>query len=258
MRIRYQIAPGFELLKDWIINLPEYFPNNGQSIFKSRNEIKIFNTGKFQLNVKAFRVPNWINRFVYVYLRKSKAERSYKYARKLFSLDIPTPGAVGYAECVAWGLLRRSFYVSIHFQYDFTLREVLNYEIPDREEILRLWTRFTYHKLHMNNIYHHDYSPGNTLIRKSDKTYEFSIIDLNRMSFRKINFTLGIRNFRQLDTDGQTLQLLASEYAKLRGEDEIKASKILTIYDKKNKLSRQIRGSLKNRIQSIFKSGHDA
>ena len=254
-RIKYKVAPGFEHLADWIRNLPEYFPVNGESIFKSRNEVKIFTVGEFQLNVKAFRIPNWINRFVYIYLRNSKAERSYNYARKLESLDIPTPKAVGYLECLSGGLLENSYYISLHFQHDFTLREVLNYEVPERDEILRQWTRLTYQKLHLNNIYHLDYSPGNTLIKKTENTYEFSIIDLNRMSFRKINFIKGLRNFRQLDTDNQTLQLLASEYAKLRGEDGLKAQKILIRYDKKNKLSRQRRGSLKKAIRSFFKSG---
>jgi hypothetical protein len=256
MRINYQIEPGFEHLEDWIRNLPEFFTDNGESIFKSRNEVKIFAVGEFQLNVKAFKVPNWINRFAYVYLRESKAARSYNYARNFELLDIPTPKAVGYLECLSGGHLADSYYISLHFQHDYTLREVLNYKVPERDEILRQWTRFTYQKLHLNNIYHLDYSPGNTLIRKSDSTYEFSIIDLNRMSFRKINFKKGLRNFRQLDTDSQTLQLLASEYAKLRGEDAVKAFSILTDYDKKNKLSRQRCGSLKKAIKSFFKSGH--
>ena len=258
MRIKYQLAPGFEHLEDWIRNLPKYFPANGQSIFKSRNEVKIFNAGELLLNVKAFKVPNWTNRFAYVYLRGSKAERSYNYARKFESLNIPTPKAVGYLERLSGGLLTSSYYISLHFQYDFTLREVLNYEVPDRDDILHQWTRFTYQKLHMNNVFHLDYSPGNTLIRRTDASYEFSIIDLNRMKFMKINFIAGLRNFRQLDTDNLTLQLLASEYAKLREENPKEAVKILTDYDKKNKLNRHLRGRFKKTVRSLFRSGRDA
>ncbi len=255
MRIKYQIAPGFEHLENWIRNLPEYFPGNGQSIFKSRNEVKIFNVGNLELNVKAFKIPNLINRFAYVYIRGSKADRSYQYARKFESLDIATPKAVGYLECLSGGLLKDSYYLSLHFQHDFTLREVLNYEVDERDEILRQWIRFTYVKLHLNNIYHLDYSPGNTLIKKINERYEFNIIDLNRMSFRKIDFIAGLRNFRQLDTDAQTLQLVASEYAKLWQKDEAKALKILTNFDRKNKLSRQIKGNLKKKIRSVFRFG---
>ncbi len=255
MRIKYQIAPGFEHLEDWIRNLPDYFADNGQSIFKSRNEVKIFDVENLQLNVKAFKVPNLINRFAYVYLRGSKAERSYNYARKFLSLGIPTPLAIGFVECLSNGLLRKSYYISLHCHYDFTLREVLNYRISERDEILRQWMEFTYLKLHRNNIFHRDYSPGNVLINRIDDRYEFNIIDLNRMKFGNIDFNTGLKNFRQLDTDHGTLQLLASEYAKLRGQDEKKAFIRLSIYDRKNKLSRHGRGKIKRAFKSIFRYG---
>jgi hypothetical protein len=258
MKIKYQIAPGFEHLDEWIRNLPEYFEANGESIFKSRNEVKTFIVGDLQLNVKAFKIPNWINRIVYVYLRDSKAARSFNYARKLSSLEISTPDAVGYLECLSFGLLGKSYYISLHCQYDFTLREVLNYQVTDRDEILRQWIHFTYERLHRNNILHLDYSPGNTLIKKVKDRFEFNIIDLNRMTFREINFEKGLQNFRQLDTDRQTLQLIASEYAGLRKKDAAKALKILIDSDRKNKLSRHRRGSFKKAVRSIFRSGRVA
>lgn len=257
-KIKYKLAPGYESLDTWIRNLPEYFPDNGESIFKSRNEVKIFNVGEYRLNVKAFKVPNWINRLAYVYLRGSKAERSYDYACKFLSLDVPTPKAVGFVECLSHGLLGRSYYVSLHCDNDFTLREVLRYQVSDHDEILRQWVKFTYQKLHLNNIYHLDYSPGNTLIKKVDGRYEFNIVDLNRMSFREIDFEKGLQNFRQLDTDRQTLQLLASEYASLRGRDAGKAMRILINYDLKNKRSRHRHASIKQTLKSIFRFGRAA
>jgi hypothetical protein len=257
-KIKYQIAPGFENLENWIRDLPVFFPHNGETIFKSRNEVKTFNVVEYQLNVKAFKVPNLINRFVYVYFRGSKAERSFNYARKFLSLGVPTPKAVAYVECLSFGLLSKSYYVSLHCMNDYTLREVLWYKVADRDEILRQWTRFTYEKLHLNNIYHLDYSPGNTLIKKINHKYEFSIVDLNRMSFRKIDFEKGLQNFRQLDTDGLTLQLLASEYATLRGQDAGKAMRILTEFDQKNKASRHRHANFKKAIKSIFKFGRAA
>jgi len=254
-KIKYQVAPGLENLETWIRNLPALFPDNGETIFKSRNEVKIFDVGEYQLNVKAFKVPNWINRFVYVYLRGSKAQRSFNYARNFLSLGISTPKAVGYLECLSFGLLNRSYYVSLHCQHDYTLREVLWYKVADRDEILRQWTRFTYEKLHLNNIYHLDYSPGNTLIKRFNHRYEFNIIDLNRMSFRKIDFEKGLQNFRQLDTDRLTLQLLASEYATLRGQDAGKAMRMLTEFDLKNKASRHRHAKFKKAIKSLFRFG---
>ena len=118
------------------------------------------------------------------------------------------------------GVLRESYYISIHYNYEFTLREVLNYRVADHDAILRQWVQFTYEKLHLNNIFHLDYSPGNTLICKKENGYDFQIVDLNRMSFGPISFERGLFNFRQLDTDRQTLELLATEYASLWHKDE--------------------------------------
>ena len=136
-KIKYVVAPEFMELESWISQLHLSFSGTGETIFKSRNEVKIFNVGKFQLNVKSFKIPNFINRFVYVYFRGSKAARSYHYARKFFALGIATPAAAGYLECIRFGLLRESYYISRHYNYEFTLREVLNYKVADHDEILK-------------------------------------------------------------------------------------------------------------------------
>ena len=252
MKIKYKIAPEFRDLESWISHLPQNFSANGETIFKSRNEVKVFTVGDYQLNVKAFKIPNLMNRIAYVYFRGSKAARSFNYARKFYSLGIPTPAAVGYVECTeGWGL-RESYYVSVHYKYEFTLREVLNYQVADHDAILHQWVKFTYEKLHLNNIFHLDYSPGNTLISKCGNDYDFQIVDLNRMSFGPISFERGLFNFRQLDTDRQTLEFLASEYASLCHKDEGKAMKLLIDYDRQNKSGRRRRGKLKKLIRSIF------
>jgi hypothetical protein len=254
-RVKYQLAPKYKLLDSWIKQLPDYFPDHGETIFKSRNEVKIFEYGDLLLNVKAFKVPNWINRVVYVYFRASKAQRSFEYAQKFLALGVSTPEGIGFIECHANGLLGKSFYISQHCKYDFTLREVLNNQIEDRNEILRQWVRFTYEKLHLNQIFHLDYSPGNTLINKKGSAYEFNIIDLNRMKFGKISFVLGLKNFRQLDTDLPTIEFIAKEYAKLNSKDSKIAVELLTKFHLENVHSRHRHMKMKESIRKIFKSG---
>jgi len=257
-KIKYEIAPEFGELETWISQLPEGFSRSGETIFKSRNEVKVFTVGNYQLNVKAFKIPNLINRFAYVYFRGSKAARSYRYARKFLTLGIATPMAIGYVDCIENGLLRESYYISIHYKNEFTLREVLNYQVADHDGILRQWVRFTYENLHLNNIFHLDYSPGNTLICRKDNEYDFQIVDLNRMRFGPIDFERGLCNFRQLDTDRQTLELLAAEYASLCHKDAGKAMKILIDFDRKNKESRSRHGKIKKLIRSVFRFGRVA
>lgn len=235
MKIQYKIAPGYEFLEKWVKNLPVNFSSEGISIFKDRNEVKIFEEQGLRLNVKSFKVPHLINRFAYVYLRGSKAARSYQNAIRLLSAGAQTPAPVAYVECISMGVLSESFYVSMNYEHDFTLRDVLDDLVPDKQNILIQWVSFTYIHLHKNGIFHLDYSPGNTLIRKSGEKYSFSIVDLNRMTFVPIDFEKGIQNFRQLHADEETIRLIATEYARLCDMPANDAIELLLKYDQSNK-----------------------
>lgn len=250
-KIQYKISPGFEGLERWVKDLPEHFASNGVSIFKDRNEVRVFNEAGVELNVKSFKLPNLVNRFAYVYLRGSKAARSFQHARRFLEAGASTPTPVAYIECLSNGQLKESYYVTLQYNHGFTLRDVLNYLVPDRENILLQWVRFTWLQLHKNGIYHLDYSPGNTLINKEIEKYDFAVVDLNRMEFTPVTFKKGIQNFRQLDTDKDTLRLIAAEYARLRSEPAEKAISLLLRYDKGNKAYRRRKGNFKNWLRGI-------
>lgn len=244
-KIQYAIASGFELLENWVKNLPDFFPDHGTSIFKDRNEVKIFEEAGYQLNVKAFKLPNLVNRYVYVSLRGSKAARSFQNGSRFLDSGASTPTPVAYVECISNGKLAESFYVSLHFNYDFTLRDVLNNLVPDKENILLQWVQFTWGELHSNQIYHLDYSPGNTLVKKMGSRYQFAVVDLNRMKFMAVSFEKGLQNFRQLDCDTETLELIATEYARLSNQSAEDAIPVLLKYDQQNKDFRRRKGSFK-------------
>ena len=235
MKIRYKIAPGYEGLESWLKNLPDNFQNSGVSIFKDRNEVKVFNEMGLELTIKSFKVTHLVNRFAYVYIRGSKAARSFLNAQQLVASGASTPEPVAYVECLSKGILGESYYVSLHYQHDFTLRDVLDYKIPDRQDILIQWVCFTWMHLHKNGIFHLDYSPGNTLIRKEGEQYVFAIVDLNRMKFLPVDFEKGIQNFRQLHTDEDTIRLIASEYAVLCNSSVDRAIEMLLKLDRSSK-----------------------
>jgi serine/threonine protein kinase len=234
-KIQYKIAPGFEALDSWVKNLPGHFLANGRTIFKDRNEVKIFEVNGFELNVKSFRLPNLVNRYAYVYLRGSKAARSFQNALHLLESGASTPEPVAYLECLSGGKLRESYYVSINYRHDFTLREVVTNMVPDKLNILRQWVYFNWFYLHKQGIYHLDNSPGNTLIRKEGTKYHFAVVDLNRMKFFPVDFGKGIQNFRRLDADEESIRLIATEYASLCKFPVAKAIELLTKYDEHNK-----------------------
>jgi serine/threonine protein kinase len=253
-KIKYRISPGFESLEGWVKNLPAGFAVSGKTIFKDRNEVKVFQEQGFELNVKAFKIPNLVNRIAYVYLRGSKAARSFQNAMRFKDAGASTPVPVAYLECLANGILRESYYISINYQTDFTLRDVLNNLVPDKENILIQWVRFTWQHLHRQGIYHLDYSPGNTLIRKEGQQYHFAVVDLNRMKFTPVNFEKGVQNFRQLDTDEETLRLIATEYASLCKEPARKAIDILLRFDHRNKAFRRRKNNFKRKVRTFLQS----
>lgn len=185
----------------------------------NRNIIKVINVNETDLNIKAFKIPNIINKIVYRFFRKSKAQRSFEYADKLIELGIGTPKPIAYYEYTTPFLFKQSFYVSEQLDYDFTYRELTkDFSIPDYDNILRAFTRFTY-QLHQKNIHFLDHSPGNTLIKKKGAAYEFYLVDLNRMHFRPLDFKTRIKNFSKLTIHKSMVEVMSDEYAKCTGED---------------------------------------
>jgi hypothetical protein len=185
---------------------------------QDRNSLKLFTFESKTLNVKSFRVPNLINQIAYKFLRKSKAQRSFEYAKKLQSIDIGTPHPIAYYEYKSLFLFNKSYYVSEQVDCDLTYRELtkdLNY--PNHEAILRAFTRFTY-ELHENKVKFLDHSPGNTLIKKTDKDYEFYLVDLNRMEFKFMDLEERIKNFAKLTTHKSIIEVMSDEYAKCCNE----------------------------------------
>ena len=204
-------------LLDFILNfksLGDMF-NDGD-----RNVIKTMTIGGMLVNVKSFRTPNIINKIVYRFFRKSKAQRSFEYAQYLENHDFGTPKPLGYFENSSALIFRDSYYASEHLKADLTYRELttdLNYQ--NHEDILRAFTRFSF-KLHQNGINFLDHSPGNTLIELNNGDYKFYLVDLNRMQFGPMDFLTRMKNFSKLTTHKPMVKVMSSEYAKVSGEDE--------------------------------------
>ena len=185
----------------------------------SRNSIKLFDLQGEQINIKSFKIPNLVNQVVYNFFRKSKAQRSFEYASKLLSLGIGTPTPIAFYERPTILLFKESYYISQHLNCDLTYRELTtNLEYPDSEAIIRAFTRFTF-DLHEKGVNFLDHSPGNTLITKINDSYEFYLVDLNRMKFGNMNFKTRITNFAKLTIHKSIIEIMSDEYAKCSGHD---------------------------------------
>ena len=82
-----------------ILEIVSDFYIKGENVFLGeRNTIKNFKLKDEKINIKSFKKPNIFNAFVYKFIRKSKAKRSFEYAQKLIDYGISTPFPIAYIE----------------------------------------------------------------------------------------------------------------------------------------------------------------
>ncbi|GEQ85844.1 hypothetical protein ULMS_13520 [Patiriisocius marinistellae] len=227
------INPAYSHLLGELVAVLQDFENQGEYVTKGeRNVIKKATIQGVKLNIKKFKTPNFFQSLVYQFLRKSKAKRSFEYANILTKVGIKTPLPIAFLEQFRFGL-KESFYVSEHVEYDLDFR-VLNHSpnYPERDEILRQMATFTF-KLHENNINFLDHSPGNTLIKKTENnTFNFYLIDLNRMRFELMDLKKRMHNFRRLWLSKKMINVMAPVYAALVGSPEDEVRQLMQLYSK--------------------------
>ncbi len=207
---------------------------------KARNEIKKLYCEQHSLVVKSFKTPNLLNRLVYTYLRGSKAQKSYDNALRLQALDINTPEPVAIIKELT-PTLHKSFFISVAFEYDYTLREPLrNPGFPNRTALFETFARYSA-DLHDKGVLHNDYSQGNVLIKEENGTYVFSIVDINRMEFKSLTRAERYNNFSRLWADEETLNIIAKAYANATGYNVEEAVREIIKYDRKHKNFKQFK-----------------
>lgn len=210
-------------LSDDIDILIQNFNNSGELVdLGQRNVIKTFKVKGLNINIKSFKKPNFLNKVIYTYFRKSKAQRSYEFANILISKGIGTPKPMAFVTHNDWIGLTNSYYICEHIHADLTFRSLVEHpDYENHEIILRQFTGFSY-QLHRLGIEFKDHSPGNTLIKKGENNqYDFYLVDLNRMNFHEqMSFDLRMKNLCRLTPKEEMVRVIANEYAKQSGEKE--------------------------------------
>lgn len=252
----FEVNPDFKEFENEIRSAFQDFEKTGVNfIIGERNRIKIFEIGGYKVNVKSFKIPNKINQFVYKYFRKSKAKRSFEFATILLEKGIGTPKPIAFMEIFNGFGLQKSFYASIHQDYDLTFRELVEIkDFPDEETILREFTRFCF-KMHEAGIEFKDHSPGNTLIKKqADNSYKFFLVDLNRMNFHEeMNLELRMKNLSRLTPKKEMVKVMAEEYAEISNENPEKLFHLLWNYTENFQKKYHRKLKTKQKLKSLFK-----
>lgn len=234
MSVTLKIRENSALTREKLMNAIETFNSQGEMIGNGyRNVIKILTIDGERYNIKEFKVPNLVNKIVYRFFRKSKAERSFLYAQRLLKAGILTPKPEAFVEYKSVFTFGSSYYISKQLAYDFTIRKLIDEpECDDYDNILRQFTQFTY-RLHENGIHFLDHSPGNTLIKKEGEDYKFYLVDLNRMDFKTLSYNERLANFARLSPKDYMLDIISDEYSKLIGKPHTEVKERMYFFSQK-------------------------
>ena len=173
-------APTSPLPSGFLEQLPEYFSCEGKTIYKGRNEIKIFQVNGQTVCIKKYGIPPRLNRLLYSWgLRTPKAERTYKNSQMILERGFYTPRQYGYVLVRKNGQIYESFSVG---EFIEPVRTVAQDKKDDK--LVRAFARFTA-DLHAHGLMHRDYILNNVLYTQENGQYRFTLIDINRFIFRK-------------------------------------------------------------------------
>ncbi len=220
-------------MNEELLSIVRNFNEKGQDfVIGKRNSIKIFTYQNTTINIKSFRIPILINGFIYKYIRKSKAKRSFENAKFLLSKSIGTPKPIAFHENFKGIFLRESYYISEHLKPDFVFKDIFAPPSSlDLDKILRGIARFSF-ELHENGIEFLDHTPGNSLVTIDEKgNYNFALVDLNRMNFHThLSLKKRIKNMCRLTPNHDMIRIICDEYAKISNQNKEDIENMMIVF----------------------------
>ncbi len=193
--------------------LPVLFgEEHNATIYDGRNVLKLINVNQQTCVVKSFKELGVLRRIIYTYLRASKAQRSFEHACELAKRGVGTPEPIGYIAFFAQGLIKQSYYISAHVDYDFEFRDLLTSPPSDLNAVLDACALFVT-ELHQKGVLHADLSLGNVLVKRQPTGYEFYLVDVNRMQFRTLTHSEKVENLTRLLVQKEIRERFCTYYA---------------------------------------------
>lgn len=219
------IATAYRQHTAFIRQLPQLVDSGqGETVYHGRNQVVRFRHDGLTLMVKRYKTPNIIQRLVYTFFRKTKAERAFLFASTFLSRGIDTPTPVAYMEQRRFGLFATGYFVSLEApgtETHLLLREVKDYPKELAEAVARQVL-----SMHSKGILHGDLNLSNFLCTQDDEGYHFTMIDINRSHFRDgmPSDDECMKNMVRLTHRRDLYEDLIRRYAALRGWDADAAS----------------------------------
>lgn len=156
------INSGYKKHTAFLNSIPSDFNKIGKRIyFKKRNDVKIIENEGVKFVVKSFIRITLLNRLIYVFFRKSKAQRAYENALKLEALGINSPKPVAYINCYNGVLLGKSYFVSLYVE-NITMRERIEKPLAESRDAIEELADFACN-MHQKGVFHNDFNLDNLL-----------------------------------------------------------------------------------------------
>lgn len=251
MTIKQHVSPGFgERFAEFVNRVAANgIPPEAVDVYSGRNRVAATpaagSDGRSRrLNIKEFRIPNPLNRWVYAYLRRSKARRAFDNALRLRELGFNTPAPVAWIERHgAGGRLELSYFISEQYDgwQEIRIAEAENH--PRISEIASGVGELIF-RLHRAGVWMKDASPGNILWHTApDGSIEFALVDINRMEFDIHSADVLMTNFGRVFTSEKNIENAAKAYAAAAAlpEEKIIAQARKAIKDARNAIRRKQR-----------------
>lgn len=173
--------------------------------------------------VKRFKKPHLLNRFIYTFIRKTKARRAYENALMLLERDIKTPLPVAYMEIKQKGLFHTGYLLTEYMSHPtlekLMLKDIESYS-PELEQLEEDLMRFTI-DVNSKRVLPKDYNGGNIfyIYNKESGHYDFALTDVNRVLFNvKPSKKTIIGLFEQMGVQLKNLYRFMSKLASIQGD----------------------------------------
>lgn len=232
--IRIQVTEPYKPYQSQVTELPEKIICGGETLNIGRNltkKISISNANGKSIDVvvKSFAIPNRIRGYIDTKFRQSKALRSKNNAERLLEMGVQTPDPIACIEKLKFHCLHQSFYISRYWDHNYDLGSFLYRGVSsgaNTQVLLYEISRFTA-KQHELGIKHLDYNPGNILTRSNGDSFEFCLVDLNRLRFTNLSREDRITGLVRLSTSAEYMKTIGSHYAVFSRTDPVEFCRLL-------------------------------
>jgi len=217
--MKLEISDKYRNLESWIRDAAISGKLEGDILRDQRNLIVRCDACGYDLVIKRFRKPIFINRIAYTFFRKSKAERAYRNAKNLLKLGYLTPEPIAYTVTKKLGLVYSGIFVCPYCPDPTVESKINDLAESEQKELLDALAKYTA-RMHDDGIFFYDYNVGNILYRcDSGGNYIFTLIDCNRIKFygKRISFHKCVEVLYRLILDPQQYIYFMCRYASYRG-----------------------------------------